>query len=519
MTNAMTMQRQYSLPNCTLILEGLSDTGSFGQTDVRPVMSLLINAECHLPGQDRPLVGGREFFESLVTAVSLYAQEFLSGVHLPRHTYSDRPSFTRLERLDRSHHRLIVEKDPNNPNSEARSVDLTTVQLFDLVEAIDQFVADTQTLPYWSLNLSPVPKRYARSGEPIAKQVVPASIGASGLVLAALTFFSLPTMRVKTPECLSPRASDCPGVVASPGASPSATVSPSPIASPTASPSPTTSASPDLTQLETALNTAPAITDAQELKTLGDRLTSQIRDRWKTQAAVTEELAYRVGVARNGDVVGFKAETPAALDKARSATPLLDLLYLPAGGSTPSSESLAQYRVIFKPQGNFEVTPIASPTSSASPSSVVAASPAPNPIASSNPAASPSPVASPSPIASPTSPGAAIAASPTTAPELTDTATLEKLQPKLYDLLDQNWQGRPPFDKDLVFRVRIKPDGTIAGFQPDNAPANEFAKDTPLPQLGKPIDQNAPAEQAASFKVVFKPSGVLQVNPWFGARR
>ena len=506
MTNAMTLQRQYSLPNCTLILEGLSDTGGLGQAEVRPVMSLLINAECHLPGQEKPLVGGREFFESLVTAVSLYAQEFLSGVHLPRHTYSDRPSFVRLERLDRSHHRLIVEKDPNNPNSEERSVDLTTVQLFDLVEAIDQFVADTQTLPYWSLNLSPVPKRYARSGEPLAKQVVPASIGVSGLALAAIAFFSLPTMRVKTPECLAPGASDCPGVVASPGASPSPSVSPPTTA---ASPSPTATASPDLTQLETALTAAPPITDPQELKTLGDRLSAQIQDKWKTQSAVTEPLSYRVGVARNGDVVGFKAETPTALSNARQ-TPLLDLLYLPAGGSPPSSEPLAQYRVIFKPQGNFEVIPINSPTSAVPPSPTAAASPATSSTPNAAIAASPTP----SPVAS-TSPSAASAP----ATELTDTATLENLQPKLYDTLDQNWKGRPPFDKDLVFRVRVKPDGTIAGFQPDNQSATEFAKDTPLPQLGKAIDPNTPAEPAASFKVVFKPSGVLQVNPWYGARK
>lgn len=500
MTNAMTLQRQYSLPNCTLILEGLSDTTGYAQPEIRPVMSLLINAECHLPGQDKPLVGGREFFESLVTAVSLYAQEFLSSVHLPRHTYSDRPSFIRLERLDRAHHRLIVEKDPNNPNSEERSVDLTTVQFFDLVEAIDQFVADTQTLPYWSLNLSPVPRRYARSGEPLAKQIVPASIGASGLALAAIAFFSLPTMRAKTPECLAPGASDCPGVVAnspSPGASPSPTVSPA--ASPTAAASPSPATSPDLAQLETALNAAPAITDPQELKTLGDRLSAQIRDRWRTQSAVTEELAYRIGVARNGDVVGFKAETPTALSNARR-TPLLDLLYLPAGGSTPSSEPLAQYRVVFKPQGNFEVTPIASPTSAAPPSP--AASPAANTTIV--------PTSSPSP--------AVAANSAITPTELTDEATIGTLQPKLYDAINQNWKGRPPFNQDLVFRVRIKPDGTIAGYQPDNSAAGQFAKDTPLSQLGKQIDPNAPVEPAASFKVVFKPSGVLQINPWYGSR-
>ena len=511
MTNAMTLQRQYSLPNCTLILEGLSDTGSLGQAEMRPVMSLLINAECHLPGQEKPLVGGREFFESLVTAVSLYAQEFLSGVHLPRHTYSDRPSFVRLERLDRTHHRLIVEKDSSNPNSEERVIDLTTVQLFDLVEAIDQFVADTQTLPYWSLNLSPVPKRYARSGEPLAKQVVPASIGVSGLALAAIAFFSLPVVRVKTPECLYPGASDCPGVVAnspssgaSPIVSPSPAASPSPATSPSPAASPSPTSNPDLARLETALTTAPPITDTQELKTLGDRLTAQIRDKWTTQSAVTEPLAYRVGVARNGDVVGFKAESPTALDKARQ-TPLLDLLYLPASGSAPSSEPLAQYQVVFKPQGNLEVTPVSPSTSGVPPNSTVAAN--------YSPAAS----LAPSPAANSTI-AASSMSSPVPAIELTDAATLESLQPKLYDALDQSWKGRPPFDKDLVYRVRVKPDGSIAGFQPENPPANDFAKDTPLPQLGKPIDQNVPAESAASFKVVFKPSGVLQVNPWYGAR-
>jgi len=225
----MTIQRQYSLPNCTLVLEGLADPIASSQAKIRPVMALLINAECYLAGQEKPLAGGREFFESLVTAVSLYAQEGLSGVHLPRHTYSDQPSFVRLERLGRSYHRLIVRQTPNNPNGEERSIDLNSVQLFDLVEAIDQFVADTLTLPFWSLNLSPVPKRYARSGEPLAKQVVPASIGVLGLALAAIAFFSIPTIRVKTPECLTPEASDCPGVVSNtPSSSASLTVNSNP---------------------------------------------------------------------------------------------------------------------------------------------------------------------------------------------------------------------------------------------------------------------------------------------------
>lgn len=512
----MTIQRQYSLPNCTLVLEGLSDQNSTSEPEVRPVMSLLINAECHLPGQEKPLLGGREFFESLVTAVSLYAQEFLSGIHLPRHTYSDRPSFVKLERLDRNHHRLSVDPDENNAMTHQQVVDLTTVQLFDLVEAIDQFVADTQTLPFWSLNLAPVPKRYAKSGDPIAKQVVPATIGLSGLALAALAFVSLPTFKVKTPECLTPGAADCPAATAntspspsvspsanplvSPSASPSASTSPSTPASPEASASP--SPSPDLAKLEQTLNSSPAITDPQELNALGKRLYDQINDNWKTTPNFNENLEYRLGVAKTGDIVGYKAENAAALSNVKQ-TPLLDLLYLPATGSAPVQEAIAQFKVVFTPQGKLQVTPTGNSVSSPSPS------------------ANPNPVASPSPS---TSPAASPSASPNPASavpgEIMDRSQLEGLQPKLYDAIDQNWQGRPPFDTDLVYRVRVKADGSIVDYQPDSQAASNYLKDTPLAQLAKQADPNAQLQEpVASFKVVFKPSGVLQINPWFGRRQ
>ncbi|HEY9672257.1 MAG TPA: DUF4335 domain-containing protein, partial [Waterburya sp.] len=82
----MTIRRQYSLPNCTLILEGLSDAPptSGGQIDARPLMTMLVSAECHFSGIAQPLSGGRDFLESLVRAVSRYAQEFLSQVHHPK---------------------------------------------------------------------------------------------------------------------------------------------------------------------------------------------------------------------------------------------------------------------------------------------------------------------------------------------------------------------------------------------------------------------------------------------------
>ena len=84
-----TIQRKYSLPNCTLVLEGLSDRATDSQSfDGRPVLTILTYVECQLIQAKQTLTGGRDFFESLVTAVSGYAQEFLSHVthpeaHLP----------------------------------------------------------------------------------------------------------------------------------------------------------------------------------------------------------------------------------------------------------------------------------------------------------------------------------------------------------------------------------------------------------------------------------------------------
>src|SRR6478672_2433368 len=154
----MTIQRQYSLPNCTLVLEGLSDpTASINPTDLRPLMSILINVECRIAGREQPLTGGRDFFVALVAAVSRYAQEFLSGIHLPVSA-----SAIQIQRLNRNQHRLTVQP-PEDAAAEAAStaqVDLNTVQLFDLIDAVDQFFADAQTLPDLTLQLAPVSKRY-----------------------------------------------------------------------------------------------------------------------------------------------------------------------------------------------------------------------------------------------------------------------------------------------------------------------------------------------------------------------
>lgn len=61
----MTIQRKYSLPNCTLLLEGLTEsTNGAPVNDMRPVLSILVNSECHLSHAKQPLIGGRDFLKA-----------------------------------------------------------------------------------------------------------------------------------------------------------------------------------------------------------------------------------------------------------------------------------------------------------------------------------------------------------------------------------------------------------------------------------------------------------------------
>ena len=389
----MTIQRQYSLPNCTLVLEGLNtDTPNGG---MHSVMSMVTNVECYLAGQEKPLSGGRDFLNSLVAAVSDYAQEFLSNVPRPA-SYHNRSAdrLVALERLSPSAHRLTVKQAAGSDATASVTplqVNLSNVQLFDLVEAIDQFLADAQTLPEMTLHLSPLPKRYVTARKPASKQVVPAAIGVSSLAAAAIALFFVPIPEVRRPEpapntnsqtavsptpiaATTPGGSPDPSATASPTTSPTTsptseasatpTATPTPDASPTASPTATTNAA-STPDVETILNTRPEITNPTELEQLQVALYDRLDQSWKTTPTFNEELIYRVGVSSTGEVLGFKFANDPALNYVKE-TPLLDLRYTPS--ETNSQEPIAQFRVVFGPDGTLEVSPWYGAPPSASPS-------------------------------------------------------------------------------------------------------------------------------------------------------
>ncbi|MBD2446551.1 DUF4335 domain-containing protein [Nostoc sp. FACHB-152] len=501
----MNIQRKYSLPNCTLLLEGLSDaTRAAHLQELRPELSILVNVECYISGHKQPLVGGREFFESLVRAVSAYAQEFLSNVPNAQ-AHNQDSEIVELQKINSNRHRLIVHSESNTEGLEQNShntnspiqIDMNTVQLFDLVEAVDQFFADTQTLPELSLELQPVAKRYGGASEAVLKQAVPATIGVASVAAAALAFSLIPPPQVRPPEPQpEPQSSATPTPNTSTGATPPITTVPSnnaispitaatpttaptetasPVAVATPAPTPTAAATaPAVADIEALLKTVTEITDPSQLRALNREVWNQIDPAWSDRSTVKQDLVYRVGVAADGAIVGYKAINQGS-NEAIESTPLPKLLYNPAKRST--NEPIAQFKVVFTNKGVLEVSPWRGYAST------------PQVIGQ----------------------------------KITDANTVKGLNKKLYDTIRQSWKGTPSYTKDLRYRVAVNKEGIIADYEPLNQVAFNHFRETPLPDMFQAIyGSNGAApnnqEPLAHFQVVFTPNGKLDVTPWQGYR-
>ncbi|BAZ30065.1 hypothetical protein NIES4074_25210 [Cylindrospermum sp. NIES-4074] len=509
----MNIQRKYSLPNCTLLLEGLSDVNRAAHfQELRPELSILVNAECYLSSYNQPLTGGREFFESLVRAVSAYAQEFLSNVPNPQ-VHNQESELVELQKIDSNRHRLIVhseiapegfESNPSHIKQPPIQIDLNTVQLFDLVEAVDQFFADTQTLPELCLELQPVTRRYGGTSQAVLRQAVPATVGVSSLAVAAIAFSLIPAPQVRPPEpkpneqasttapsvTPSPSAAATPTptpttaaiATATPTTTPTATVSPTPTPAPTTTvtPTPTTTTAsavaPAVKDLEALLNTVPEITDASQLRALNRQVYNQIHPAWASRAGLKEDLVYRLGVAADGAIVGYKALNQGA-NEGVGQTPLPNVLYNPASRPAIANEPIAQFRVVFTKKGVLEVSPWRGYTNT------------PDVIGA----------------------------------KITDTNAVKDLNQKLYNTVRQSWSGTPTFTQDLKYRVAVNKEGIIADYEPLNQVAFDYFRETPLPKMFQSVyGSNVAApnnkEALAHFQVVFKPNGALDITPWQGYR-
>ncbi|MEH2403662.1 DUF4335 domain-containing protein [Nostoc sp.] len=474
----MNIQRKYSLPNCTLLLEGLSDVSRVAHfQEMRPELSILVNAECYLSGYNQPLTGGREFFESLVRAVSGYAQEFLSSVPNPQ-AHNQESELVEFQKVDSNRHRLIIHSEgapegfdhSNNSKRPPIEIDLNTVQLFDLVEAVDQFFADSQTLPELSLELQPVTRCYGGASQALIRQAVPAAVGVSSLAVAAIAFNLIPPPQMRPPqpkpnEQTSSRINNI---------TPPASAAVTPVAAATPTPKPTANAKPAVKDLEALLNTVPEITDPSQLRALNRQVYNQIHPAWTNRSGLQQDLIYRLGVAADGAIIGYKAVNKEA-NLGVGQTPLPNVLYNPANRAPISNEPIAQFRVVFNTQGVLEVSPW---RGYARTPEVVGA-------------------------------------------KITDSNIVKGLNQKLYSTVRQTWSGTPTFTRDLKYRVAVNKDGVIADYEPLNQVAFDYFRETPLPKMFNAIyGSNVAApnnkEPLAHFQVIFKPNGKLEVMPWQG---
>lgn len=197
----MNTKRKYSLPNCNLILEGLEDTDA-EKVDILEgqfPMSILINAECDFLNSNQKLSGGSVFLENLSLAVSNYAQGVLSGLPQPNKGITEYPQVSIEKVADKHLHLLTLEPEPDSDETKTQ-INLTTLELFDLVDAIDQFHADRTTLPSMTLELQSVSKRYRKPEQPIAERLTPVLVGFASLTMAAGALFMIPPPEIRQPE-------------------------------------------------------------------------------------------------------------------------------------------------------------------------------------------------------------------------------------------------------------------------------------------------------------------------------
>jgi hypothetical protein len=495
----MTIQRQYTLPNCNLILEGLTTDAN----DPASPMSVLMNVECHLPGAtDATLTGGREFLDSLVLAVSQYAQQLLSGVPRPILAATNTPPIVDLKPGEGTYHHLIVRDQSQveaTTDTEATApldVKLSTVQFYDLMEAVDQLLADGLTLPDLKPQFQSVSRRQVKPTEPPAKRAVPAVIGAATLAAAGLAFFFIPPPEFEpsqpSTETDAPAETTNTGLTDTPATPPEGTTTEddltttNPLAdqSSTDAGTETDSATSETTADPAAtvdrLASAPAITDPDTLGLLQSDLRRTLQDAWAADPRPEDDLAYRVTVAEDGDILGYKYQNDLALDEVNT-TPLPDLLFVPPSDAAAIQESVAQFLVTFTPEGDISVEPLGGEASTEAGSTTTGSRSAPAEL---------------SPLDEP----------------IADRTTLEALVRSLRGDIADELQPLSA-NQDLTYRVRVATDGEVIGYAPVDAESGLLAEETPLPDL---VSNASTDEAQADFRVVFTESGVLEVSPWDG---
>ena len=220
------IQRSYSLPSCTLLVDGITTGGD--------VMSILTSFSCRFSHHAEPIVGGLDLLNALVKVVGAYAQALKSNtlVAIPEKQVSLQPEGKHLHFLSV----LLNEADAHNPQQ--LQIKLNTIQLFDLMESLDRLCCDRSTLP--DLKLVTQISDY-RSQSQLNSQALTAIAGVISFAIAATVLYLIPTPKPqpKPVQTVPVQTKPLPKKVTPPIPTPNSESSTSPESSPT--PTPTSS--------------------------------------------------------------------------------------------------------------------------------------------------------------------------------------------------------------------------------------------------------------------------------------
>ncbi|MFK8184146.1 MAG: DUF4335 domain-containing protein [Phormidesmis sp.] len=508
----MTIRRQYQLPNCSLILDGLSIDPTPGNEDV---MSLLVNAECRISGLERSLNGGYNFFAALVRAVSQYSQEILSGFAHPQ-VVEGEPLLVHINPGDGPYHHLVVQPEIADlgESGDGRAIDikLSAVQLFDLTEAVDQFFDDTQTLPELQTELSPLPRRFVRTEEPLSDRALPVILGAGSLVVATMAVGLLPVPELRDRTNDTALSGDSEEI-----ATTDTTEDEPPTGDGTTPPADSLAAA----NADSPLwEEAPRIEDPAVVARLQEDLQTQLDENVDAEVSFDDPVAYQVAVNEAGSVVGYQFEDDAALRDV-DKTPLNLLVGDNAGKAGLEEEAIAEYNVAFTNDG-ITVAPLETIVASLPEEEEKEKEEEPN-----EPAAEPedqdevevavNPIATEkkkSPSTSRASRNSSSADFDDEPPAvLRSLGEIEILNDQLKRTIVEN-RDQPRVGKAAAsYRVRIEEDGTITAYQPVSPNADKAIDETPLPEL---VESGSKDAESLDYRVVFTERGVVEVSPWWG---
>ncbi len=226
------MQRSYSLPSCTLLVEGISTGGN--------VLSIVTSFGCRFNHHPEPIIGGLELLKAMVTVIGAYAQSLASN-----NSMKSNDEQVQIAPEGKHFHVLSVmlnQSDANNPQQ--MQVKLNTIQLFDLMESLDRLCCDPTTLPEVNLATQAAAQR---SNSLLSSQAIPAIAGVFSVTIAASLLYLIPTPKPdpRPTEPLPQQTQPLPQPIPTPTVSPTTEASPSPSPVPESSDLPEASPTPE----------------------------------------------------------------------------------------------------------------------------------------------------------------------------------------------------------------------------------------------------------------------------------